>query len=200
MALSNVALFGGAFLTPVIAGKMTHTLGWEWTFYFIAIFSGVCLPFVYFFVPETAYRRAQHLNTDFSGDVDRRTARAAAQGTIEKEADADSAAGPSSAAVAANGDTVQPDVPRKATFVESLALFNGRKTDESFWKLLLRPFPLFLHPSIAWVGLLSFFIPAPHSHYSIPIIPFDQFARLLTSFRRRASFKALSLAGQSSLA
>ncbi|EZF92862.1 hypothetical protein H113_06310 [Trichophyton rubrum MR1459] len=155
MALSNVALFGGAFLTPVIAGKMTHTLGWEWTFYFIAIFSGVCLPFVYFFVPETAYKRAQHLNTDFSGDVDRRTARAAARETIEKEADADSAAGPSSAAVAANSDTAQRDVPRKVTFVESLALFNGRKTDESFWKLLLRPFPLFLHPSIAWACLIQ---------------------------------------------
>ncbi|EGD96752.1 MFS transporter [Trichophyton tonsurans CBS 112818] len=124
-------------------------------FYFIAIFSGACLPFVYFFVPETAYRRAQHLNTDFSGDVDRRTARAAAQETIEKEVDADSAAGPSSAAVAANGDTAQPEVPRKATFVESLALFNGRKTDESFWKLLLRPFPLFLHPSIAWACLIQ---------------------------------------------
>ncbi|OAL70169.1 MFS transporter [Trichophyton violaceum] len=155
MALSNVALFGGAFLTPVIAGKMTHTLGWEWTFYFIAIFSGVCLPFVYFFVPETAYKRAQHLNTDFAGDVDRRTARAAARETIEKEADADSAAGPSSAAVAANSDTAQRDVPRKVTFVESLALFNGRKTDESFWKLLLRPFPLFLHPSIAWACLIQ---------------------------------------------
>ncbi|EFR01730.1 hypothetical protein MGYG_04731 [Nannizzia gypsea CBS 118893] len=155
MALSNVALFGGAFLTPVIAGKMTHTLGWEWTFFFIAIFSGACLPLLFFFVPETAYRRASHLNTDILGDVDRRASRGATQAAIEKEADADSGAGPSSAAAAANGDTTSAELPPKATFVESLALFNGRKTDESFWKLLLRPFPLFFHPSIAWACLIQ---------------------------------------------
>jgi MFS family permease len=54
-------LFGGAFFTPVIVGKITHTLGWQWTFYFIAIFSAVILPFVILFVPETAYRRAATL-------------------------------------------------------------------------------------------------------------------------------------------
>ncbi|KAM5449406.1 hypothetical protein MaudCBS49596_004887 [Microsporum audouinii] len=156
MALSNVALFGGAFLTPVIAGKMTHTLGWEWTFYFIAIFAGACLPLVFFFVPETAYKRAKHLNTDFSGDADRRTARVNASENIEKDAEVDSADGPtSSGAVAANGDATASQIPKKATFVESLALFNGRKTDESFWKLLLRPFPLFFHPSIAWACLIQ---------------------------------------------
>ncbi|KAF3481689.1 uncharacterized protein GIQ15_04448 [Arthroderma uncinatum] len=157
MALSNVALFGGAFLTPVIAGKMTHTLGWEWTFYFIAIFAGLCLPLVFFFVPETAYRRAEHLNTDFSGDADRRAARVEAHTEIEKEVQSGANAGPSSSAAEANGgaNAAPAEVPRKATFVESLALFNGRKTDENFFKLLLRPFPLFFHPGIAWACLIQ---------------------------------------------
>ncbi|KAK2809545.1 hypothetical protein FQN49_008610 [Arthroderma sp. PD_2] len=129
---------------------MSSTMGWEWTFYFIAIFAGLCLPLVFFFVPETAYRRADHLNTDFSGDADRRGSRVDGP-AAEKEGDA-AIAGPSSSGQDASAAA---PVPRKATFVESLALFNGRKTDESFYKLLLRPFPLFFHPGIAWACLIQ---------------------------------------------
>src|SRR4029077_7390754 len=70
MALTNVSLFGGAFLTPVIVGKIAHTLGWEWSFYLVAIFTAVAFPFMFFFVPETAFRRADYFNTDFAGDGD----------------------------------------------------------------------------------------------------------------------------------
>lgn len=57
MALSNLALFGGAFFTPVLVGKITSTIGWEWSFYLVAIFAGALLPLVFFFVPETAFTR-----------------------------------------------------------------------------------------------------------------------------------------------
>jgi hypothetical protein len=33
--------------------------------------------------------------------------------------------------------------------------FNGRKSDKSFWKLVLRPFPLFAHPAILWGCLIQ---------------------------------------------
>jgi len=36
---------------------------------------------------------------------------------------------------------------------ELLFPFSGRKSDESFWKLLLRPFPLFAQPAILWACL-----------------------------------------------
>jgi len=39
-------------------------------------------------------------------------------------------------------------------YLKSLALFNGRKTDESVFKLILRPFPLLFHPAILW-GMLT---------------------------------------------
>ena len=38
-------------------------------------------------------------------------------------------------------------------FWRQLRLFTGRKSDESLWKILLRPFPLFLHPAVAWGSL-----------------------------------------------
>lgn len=65
MAFSNVALFGGSFLTPVVAGKIAATMSWQWTFYFVAIFTGAALPLTFFLVPETAFRRPDYLNTDF---------------------------------------------------------------------------------------------------------------------------------------
>lgn len=49
--------------------------------------------------------------------------------------------------VATNGtDAFSP----KRSYRQSLMPFSGRKTDENFFKLLLRPFPLFAHPAILW--------------------------------------------------
>ncbi len=168
MALSNLALFGGAFFTPVIVGKITHTLGWQWTFYFIAIFSAVILPFVILFVPETAYRRAAYLNTDFTGEEDfhhrrhletghelstegppahRHSPNASGNGSFEKQP------GDMESRYLTHGKPRR--IPQKVSFARSLLPFNGRKTDENFFKLLLRPFPLFLHPAILWACLIQ---------------------------------------------
>ncbi|KAJ5328525.1 Major facilitator superfamily domain general substrate transporter [Penicillium brevicompactum] len=149
MAVSNVALFGAAFLTPVVVGKITKTMGWQWSFYFVAIFLGASLPLMFFFVPETAFRRPENLNTDFK--------RSGGQGESSEShasfggASSDETKGLSPGSNAA-AETAAP-VPEKDSFVKSLRLFNGRKTDESFFKLLLRPFPLFLHPGILWACL-----------------------------------------------
>src|SRR5438034_3905574 len=70
MALSNVALFGGAFLAPVLVGRISRSPGWAWSFYFLAIFSGAALPLLFFLVPETAFRRSDRLNTDFGIDTE----------------------------------------------------------------------------------------------------------------------------------
>lgn len=135
MALSNLALFGGAFFTPVLVGKITNTIGWEWTFYFVAIFTGVLFPFVIFFVPETAYRREDSLNTDFN--------------TVSSEFSHNSQGKP------LKPQTVDIVIPRKVSFARSLLPFNGRKTDESLLKLILRPLPLFFHPAIFWACLIQ---------------------------------------------
>jgi MFS family permease len=148
MAVSNVALFGAAFLTPVVVGKITKTMGWQWSFYFVAIFLGASLPLMFFFVPETAFRRPEHLNTDFKrsgGQGESAESHVSLSGASNDET---KELRPSSNGVSL--EAVMP-VPEKDSFIKSLRLFNGRKTDENFFKLLLRPFPLFLHPGILWV-------------------------------------------------
>lgn len=133
MALATLCLFGGAFLTPVIVGKMTSTLGWQWTHYFVAIFAAVMLPLLILLVPETAYTRDARLETDIAMVT-----------TAEKE--------PSPHATSTS-PTQSQTAPLLS--LRTLSPFNGRKAQTSFFKLLLRPFPLFLHPSIFWAMLIQ---------------------------------------------
>ncbi|KAK4041390.1 major facilitator superfamily domain-containing protein [Parachaetomium inaequale] len=171
MAFTNLAVFGGAFFTPILVGKITNTIGWWWTFYLVAIFCAVCLPIVFFFCPETAYRRDTALNLDMldtENPAAARDTRFAATEDVEKsgssngEPSATGESGEANKPDEANGVAnaaapapVTPAIPQKATFKQSLALFNGRKTDEQFWKLLLRPLPLFLQPAFFWACLIQ---------------------------------------------
>lgn len=156
MAVSNVALFGAAFLTPVVVGKITKSMGWQWSFYFVAIFLGASLPLMLFFVPETAFRRADYLNTDFKysdgqgESIESHLSLSGASNDDTKEL--------RSSANGLNGTSraeIVTTALEKDSFAKSLRLFNGRKTDESFFKLLLRPFPLFFHPGILWVSTIT---------------------------------------------
>lgn len=174
MALTNLAVFGGAFFTPILVGKITHTIGWEWSFYLEAIFCGLMIPLVILFVPETSYRRSSHLNTDMASTDDIRL--------YEKEPDHGHAIGENTAgnahispeldssrnhepgtsgdsgAVASNGtqfiNEAGASTPKKS-YRETLMPFSGFYSDENFFKLLLRPFPLFFHPAIFWACLIQ---------------------------------------------
>ncbi|MCJ1276789.1 hypothetical protein MMC21_004596 [Puttea exsequens] len=167
MALSNLALFGGAFFTPILVGKITHTIGWQWSFYFIAIFCGAMLPLIILFVPETAFHRDDCLNTDITGE-------GSGQHGSNREHDTE---GDFSSNVHVQKDESpnssiptsfekQPGIvsshphptktpPPRVSFTRSLLPFNGRKTNENFFKLVLRPLPLFFHPAIAWACLIQ---------------------------------------------
>jgi len=144
MALSNMALFGGAFFTPILVGKITFTLGWAWSFYLIAIFAGALLPLIFFFVPETTFARPEMVDTDVLGNP---MIRVPAGPSVEDSAEKFSGVSDSFAQKAT--------APAKVSFARSLLPFNGRKTNEAFWKLVLRPLPLFLHPAIAWACLIQ---------------------------------------------
>lgn len=163
MACSNLALFGGAFFTPILVGKITHTIGWPWSFYFIAIFCGAILPLVFFLVPETAFRRDDSLNTDIKGEEAVQHSSPSNTTPAYQTQPNGHGQGPDSSipkslekdhfSIPEHRSTSQ--APPKVSFARSLLPFNGRKTDESFIKLVLRPLPLFLHPAIFWACLIQ---------------------------------------------
>lgn len=176
MAFTNLAVFGGAFFTPIVVGRITNSIGWWWTFNLVAIFCAVCLPAVVLFCPEMAYRRDAALNTDLTagpqtvGEAGDSVPRGFSSSTemqpsegAEKTPNAAAGepeprlaeAGNSTPPHAAESGSATPTVPPKKTFLQSLALFDGRKTDDSYWRLLLRPFALALHPAFLWACLVQ---------------------------------------------
>jgi len=156
MAITNFALFGGAFLTPVIVGKMTSTMGWRWTFYFVAIFSGVLLPLVFLFIPETAFRRPHYLNTDTTSK-DNLAYPQDDPSRIESNQSSTELRNTNGAGkrLDVSERDYQEGRHQKVSFWRSLALFNGRKTDDNVFKLALRPFVLLVHPAILWGMLIQ---------------------------------------------
>ncbi|KAK5045417.1 hypothetical protein LTR84_009281 [Exophiala bonariae] len=145
MAITNTCLFGGAFLTPVFVGMIAAKLGWQWSFYILAVIMAFGFFLVLFFVPETAYRRDHSLELDLlsndSSDAINTPPVSNEEAFEEKTAHMT--------------PTPEQPIPSKATFMQRLMPFNGRKTDESFFKLLFRPFPLFFHPAVVWACLLQ---------------------------------------------
>lgn len=148
MAFVNTAIFGGAFLTPVFCGMIDRRLGWQWSFHFLAIFSAVGFLAILFFVPETAFPRDSALNTDITARQD-----------IELTTTATTSSSQSS-----DGNDKRPEVVAQSRvtlahgrdgYVKRLAPFNGRKTSESYFKLLLRPLPLYLQPAVFYGCLLQ---------------------------------------------
>lgn len=149
MAIVNTAIFGGAFLTPVFVGMIAKYIGWQWSFYLLAIFMGIGILGLFFFVPETAYRRATSLNTDFTRQVqapslspDPLTSPTESLHSDERHLRATSA------------PTVSANTPRDP-YIKRLLVVNGRKSDDNYFKLLLRPFPLYLQPAVFWGCLMQ---------------------------------------------
>jgi hypothetical protein len=155
MAIATLCLFGGSFLTPVIVGKMTSTLGWPWTHYFVAIFAAVMLPLIVFLVPETAYRRDSNLDTDTN--MTRYQDSTSLDNLTPTENDNDKTTHHQTTGSTRSTSTTNPPLTTNNASpilsLTKLSPFNGRKDPTPFWKLLLRPFPLFLHPSIFWAML-----------------------------------------------
>lgn len=46
-------------------------------------------------------------------------------------------------------------IPPKKTYLQSLKLFSGTYTEETFWRLFVRPFALILLPPVLWCSLVQ---------------------------------------------
>lgn len=116
--------------SQVISGQIIENLGIKYTFGICAL---IFIPLViatFFFVPETVYHR--------------RTATAKSIELLE------------GAKLAAKIEVSSFDNEARHS---SLTVFRGRVSDESFWRQVLLPFPLFIYPSVIFGSIVygSFF-------------------------------------------
>ncbi|KAH8647074.1 MFS transporter-like protein [Tricladium varicosporioides] len=66
VGLWNLAVIASVNITPIISGYVIVALGWEWSFWLLAISFGVLLVTVVFLFPETSFDRSQATTTSLS--------------------------------------------------------------------------------------------------------------------------------------
>lgn len=66
IAVMTTCIVGISNLPPVLAGKISMSLGWRWVFWLLAVFLGIALLLALLFGWETAYLRNTVYNTDLA--------------------------------------------------------------------------------------------------------------------------------------
>jgi MFS family permease len=137
VAFYNLTFLGCTFFMPVLGGFISMRHGWRTQFQIISAFLVPVVVLVVLLVPEHVYNRPAIFNTDLHsednlGDLDEQLARV------------------SELPSTGNPSLTAGQVDKPKTFVQELKIYNGRFTDESFFKLLLAPFVLFLYPATLW--------------------------------------------------
>ncbi|KIX09274.1 uncharacterized protein Z518_00353 [Rhinocladiella mackenziei CBS 650.93] len=129
LAIWGFMITTGVLLGQVISGYIIENLGVKYTFGICALIYIPLLIATFFFVPETVYDRRVR-----SKDID---------------LDGDNK---SSVRIDVSSDFQKPPV-------SALAVFRGRVSNQSFWKQVVKPFPLFIYPAVIFGGFIygSFF-------------------------------------------
>jgi len=130
----------------IISGYIIEELGWNWTYGICAILYGVWILILFFFCPETAYRRDAKLNIDL-GTTDH----------AEELAEAKMAAMEGKDDKIENVVQIETSASEwsepKNSYWHDLKIFHGRQCDDAYWKVLTRPLMMLLFPQV----LFSFF-------------------------------------------
>ncbi|EMD31134.1 hypothetical protein CERSUDRAFT_100685 [Gelatoporia subvermispora B] len=134
----SFSLMAGITLGPLLCSYVVQNLSWRWAFWFVSIPLGLNTAAVFFFVPETTYRRAAPQSAKII-DADSDKGSSLEKVPSEKEIDTESM-----------GRSM-----RAPSYLSTLKIWHGTFTDESFWKILLRPVPLLLSP-VTWFIFLSY--------------------------------------------
>jgi MFS family permease len=135
IAVWNLFLLCGIAGASFISGYIIEDLGYEWTFGICAILFGVWIFLIFFFVPETSYRRSPPMTVTKTGG----NLIATSEKGVMKSSEA--------------GTTTLVPIPPKRSFLQTLRLFSGTYT-KSPLKVFIRPFIMFAYPSVIWAWLL----------------------------------------------
>ena len=150
IAIWNLFLLTGISGGALVAGYIIELDGYRWSFGVCAIFFGVLMLGIIFFVPETVYHR------DSSPVVPGAVVGKDPDGEQEEGLGPDREKDASSAVGADGGASVVPAASdeKKHSFVRSLRVFTGIHTHAPIWKVFLRPFVLLFYPAVFWAFLL----------------------------------------------
>ncbi|OTB10088.1 hypothetical protein K445DRAFT_27925 [Daldinia sp. EC12] len=136
LSLWGVMLGTGVLLGQIISGYIIEALGISGTFAISALIFCVILPLMYFLIVETTYTKSRSNKMDEK----RPSSRASSIGSMDFKGD-------------------DPASEPKESYKSQLRIFRGRLSDDSFWKGVIKPFPLICFPAVIFSTLVyaSFF-------------------------------------------
>ena len=134
----NFILNSASSLASIICGQVFADLGWLWLFHMFQIFLVVQFVAMFFFCPETTYLRDTRYDTDVVRDEKLEELAKMEVEIREREAGAERA-----------------NIPKKKTFVQELALYNGVYSQDNIFKYLLGPFITLLNPAGCYAIITS---------------------------------------------
>ncbi|KAF1960645.1 serine/threonine kinase 16 [Byssothecium circinans] len=148
----SVGVGGGS----CISGYIIQNLGWNWTYGICAIFYGVFILLIFFFVPETVYQRDAAYNldlgtTDHTEDI--LDANAKANPTVVGEELKDTTAQTERTARVEPIYTGADEKPY--TFWEELKPVRGVESDQNLLEIIVRPFGMLLFPQVFY-GFITY--------------------------------------------
>lgn len=136
----NAALACGVSGGIIIAGLITITHPWRYIYYVATALIGGLTVLVFFTMPETSYNRSPVI--DVSGTI----RRASKQYADAKEAGSDSQIN--------HLEAGHDNIPAKRSWVQNLRIFGPKLTQESLFKLFIRPVALLALPPVLWATLV----------------------------------------------
>ncbi|KAK7202869.1 serine/threonine kinase 16 [Myxozyma melibiosi] len=151
VAVWNLFLLCGISGGGLVAGYIIQNMHWKWTFWFCAIFFGVLMFFVFFFVPETTFIRPP---LDIIPDQLNLEEKKEALQIEDTHATSDK----EDAEFDAEREAVHPvhwgsDDPKKS-FTASLAVYTGRYSAAPLWRIICRTLIVFFYPAVFWAFLV----------------------------------------------
>lgn len=132
----NFVLNSASSLASIICGQVFANLGWLWLFHLFQIFLVIQFVAMFLFCPETTYIRDHRYDTDEA--TEEKLTELAKVEVQHREVDVSS----------------RP-VPKKKTFVQSLAVWTGVYSHDSIFKFILGPFITLANPAACYAIICS---------------------------------------------
>lgn len=160
-----------SIMASIVTGPITNSLGWRYLFYILIAAIGLQLVLVFFLVPETTYHR---FSIDNVGEIlapstklpNSENIECIQDPHLEKLSNSDEQ----------TAQVTAPDVPSRKSYAQSLAVYSGTYSNESWLSLFAGPFIACTNLGALWSvvisgGLTSFFVGLsflPAQLFSVP--------------------------------
>jgi len=154
-AIFNLGVLGGINLASPIAGTIIQNNGWKVAFWIMGAFFAVQTILVFFFMPESAYHRADVLNLDLGSHENINEAL-----KYEKEHEHRTEKTSEDNVTDAQGNDIptgtrSPSVTsEKQSYLRELLPYSGYNSHDNLIKIMIRPFSLLASPVVLWATLL----------------------------------------------